>query len=66
MTALVQEILNHCDRLPDTEQQEIALAILQRVVNFDLPTLTDEDLILNAEALFLDLDQQEADEPTQP
>ncbi|WP_448572535.1 hypothetical protein [Trichothermofontia sp.] len=39
---------------------------MPRVVNFDFPTLADEDLILNAEALFLALDQQAADEPTQP
>ncbi len=59
MTALVQEILNSFDRLPDTEQLEIALEILRRIINFDFPPLTDEDLTLNAEELFLALDQQE-------
>lgn len=61
MTALAQEILNNFDRLPDTEQLEIALEILRRVINFDFPPLTDEDLTLNAEELFLTLDQQEPD-----
>lgn len=61
MTALAQEILNNFDRLPDTEQMEIALEILRRIINFDFPPLTDEDLTLSAEELFLALDQQEPD-----
>lgn len=61
MTALAQELLNTFDALPDAEQIEIALAILRRLVNFDFPPLTDDDLALNAEALFLALDEQEAD-----
>jgi hypothetical protein len=61
MTALAQEILNSFDRLPDAEQLEIALAILRRIIHFDFPPLTDEDLTLNAEELFLALDQQEPD-----
>jgi len=61
MTALVQEILNSFDRLPDTEQLEIALEILRRIINFDFPPLTDDDLTLNSEELFLALDQQEPD-----
>jgi len=59
MTALAQEILNSFDKLPDTEQLEIALESLKRLVNFDFPPLTDEDLVLNAEELFLVLDRQE-------
>ncbi|MDC0837806.1 hypothetical protein POG23_08970, partial [Limnoraphis robusta] len=38
-----------------------AAEILKRVINFDVPPLTDEDLVLNAEELFLALDEQEAD-----
>jgi hypothetical protein len=59
MTALAQEILNSFDKLPDVEQLEIALEILKRLVNFDFPPLTDEDLALNAKELFLVLDHQE-------
>jgi hypothetical protein len=61
MTALAQEILNTFDRLADAEQLEIALEILRRLVHFYFPPLTDEDFILNAEELFLALDQQETD-----
>ena len=61
MSVLAQEILNTFDRLSETEQLKIALEILRRLVNFDFPPLTDEDFVLNAEELFLELDQQEAD-----
>lgn len=59
MTALGQEILNTFEKLPNTEQLQVAVEILRRLLNFDFPPLTDEDLTLNAEELFLELDQQE-------
>jgi hypothetical protein len=62
MAALAQDILNRFDQLSDTEQLEIAVAILKRLSNFDFPPLTDEDLISNAEELFLALDQEEAND----
>ena len=61
MNTLAQEILKNFDDLPKTEQQAIAVEILKRVINFDVPPLTDEDLVLNAEELFLALDEQEID-----
>ncbi|MBW4583441.1 MAG: hypothetical protein KME42_28080 [Tildeniella nuda ZEHNDER 1965/U140] len=60
MTALVQELLNNFDRLTDSEQLDLALEILKRTVCLDFPPLSDEVLVLNAEELFLELDQQEA------
>lgn len=60
MTVLGEEILKRFDKLPDTEQVEIGLEILKRLVNVDFPPLTDEDLVLNAEAIFLSLDEHEA------
>lgn len=56
----VRQILDTFDSLTESEQQQIALEILKRVSNLNLPPLSDEDLILNAEALFLELDRQEA------
>ncbi|MCT7981381.1 MULTISPECIES: hypothetical protein [Laspinema] len=61
MNTLAQELLKNFDDLPETEQQALAVEILKRVVNFDVPPLTDEDLVLNAEELFLALDEQETD-----
>jgi hypothetical protein len=60
MTALVQELLNTFDRLTDSERLELVLEILKRTIDLDFPPLSDEDLVLNAEALFLELDEEEA------
>jgi hypothetical protein len=60
MTALVQQFLNTFDRLPDSERLEVALEILKRVIHLDLPPLSDDDLVLNAEGLFLELDREES------
>jgi hypothetical protein len=46
--------------LPEAEQRELAWEILRRTVNFDLPSLSDEELVLSAEELFLELDRREA------
>jgi hypothetical protein len=34
---------------------------LKRVIQLDFPPLSDEDLVWNAEELFLELDKQESD-----
>ena len=60
MTSSVQQLLHSFDLLPEAEQQELAWEILRRTVNFDLLSLSDEDLVLNAEALFVELDRQAA------
>ena len=60
MNTLAQELLKNFDDLPETEQQTIAVEILKRVINFDLPPLTDEDLVLNAEELFLALEDDQS------
>jgi hypothetical protein len=59
MTALVQELLDTFDRLTDSERLDLVLEILKRTVYLDFPPLSDEDLVLNAEELFLELDEQE-------
>jgi hypothetical protein len=61
MTAPSQELLNTFDELSDSEQLEVALEILRRFAHMDFPPLEDEDLVLSAEALFLELDQQESE-----
>lgn len=62
MTVPTQEILNTFDQLPHPEQLEIAVEILRRLADFDFPPLMDEDLVMNAETLFLTLDEQEAND----
>ncbi|MGI2902530.1 hypothetical protein [Tolypothrix sp. VBCCA 56010] len=61
MTGLSQELLSTFDSLTESEKLEIALEILKRVIHLDFPPLSDEDLVWNAEELFLELDKQESD-----
>jgi hypothetical protein len=60
MTALVQKLLETFDRLTDAERLDLLSEILKRTVDLNFPPLSDEDLALNAEGLFLELDEQEA------
>ncbi|WGV25606.1 hypothetical protein [Halotia branconii] len=60
MTDLVQELLKNFDHLTDSERLEFTSEILKRIIHLDLPLLSDEDLVLNAERLFLELDKRES------
>jgi hypothetical protein len=45
--------------LPEDEKQQVIAKILRRTFNTDIPSLTDDELTLSAEALFLSLDEWE-------
>jgi hypothetical protein len=60
MSTTVEEILDSFDHLSEAEKRELASEIIRRTAEFDLTSLTDEELVLNAEALFLELDQRES------
>jgi hypothetical protein len=60
MNAPVQELLNTFDNITESEQREIALEILKRVTHLDFPPISEEELVINAEELFLELDEREA------
>jgi hypothetical protein len=59
MSTAVQSILESFEQLRDFEKRELASEIIKRTVEFNLPPLSDEDLVLNAEALFLELERSE-------
>ncbi|MEN3331781.1 MAG: hypothetical protein V7641_1146 [Blastocatellia bacterium] len=59
MSATVEELLDSFDHLSEAEKRELASEIIRRTIELDLPPLTDDELVLNAEALFLELDQRE-------
>jgi len=59
MTRSVQELLDRFDRLAEAEKHEAASEILQRVRRLDLDPISDDDLILSPEEMFLDLDRRE-------
>ncbi len=58
MTVLVEELLNTFERLTDSQRLDLVLEILKRTVDLDFLPLSDDDLVLNAEGLFLELDEE--------
>ncbi len=61
MGLTAREILDSIDQLPDEEKLGVVSEIIRRSAKFDFPPLSDEELILNAEALFLELDERETE-----
>lgn len=59
MDAISERFLDTFDRLPQAVQWQIASAILRKTRLFDLPPLQDDDLVLLAEGIFLELDTRE-------
>jgi hypothetical protein len=57
MSIAVENLLNAFERLAEFEKRELAFEIIRRAAHFDFPPLTDEELVLNAEAIFLELDR---------
>jgi hypothetical protein len=60
MTPVVQSFLITFDRLTDSEQLDLASEILKRTAYLDFPPLSDDDLVFNAEEIFLQLDEYES------
>ncbi len=59
MTEAARKILEEFDDLEEMERQEVGAAILQRVEVWNSEPVSDSELILAAESIFLDLDAQE-------
>ena len=59
MTNAVQKILNTFDNLTYSERLELLSEILRRTVFLVFDPLSDEELTLNAEDIFLALDEEE-------
>jgi predicted HAD superfamily phosphohydrolase len=60
MNTTAMQLLDRFDQLPRNDQQDVAREILRRTVEFDVPPLSDEELVEQADALFLKLDEAEA------
>jgi ABC-type transport system involved in cytochrome bd biosynthesis fused ATPase/permease subunit len=59
MLEAAQELLSTFDRLPIAQQKEVTKVILRRNLEIDTPAVSDEELILAAEDIFLELDRHE-------
>ena len=62
MTATVQNMIQSFERLSDAEKREVATEILRRSLQFDFPPLTDNEFVLSAEEVFLELDKRESED----
>lgn len=60
MSTAIEEILDSFNHLSDAEKRTVTSEIIRRTLVLNLPPLTDDELIANAEAVFLELDQREA------
>jgi hypothetical protein len=59
MTTQVQNILSTFETLPVEDQRELAAEILRRSVSLESSPLSDDELTVAAEELFLKLDREE-------
>ncbi len=60
MNVSVQAFLDSFDQLPPLKKWQVASEIIKRTKTFEFPLLTDDELVFAADALFLELDNREA------
>jgi hypothetical protein len=60
MITTTQEIIEKFGQLPMSEKKIVVSVILRDALEVETPVLTDEELVLSAEEIFLELDQREA------
>jgi len=60
MTTTTQEIIERFSQLPISEKKIVVSVILRDALETETPAISDDELVLNAEELFLELDQREA------
>ena len=60
MMIAVKNILRSYELLPELEKRELVYQIIRRSLKFDLPPLSEEQLVFNADELFLELDRRES------
>jgi len=59
-TSVVKDILHSFELLSEGEKKELASEIMRYTVKFDLPPITDEEIVSCAEEIFLELDRRES------
>lgn len=62
MNGTSQQLLDFFERLPEAEKQQVAIEILRRTLSVEVTQLTEDELTLSAEAIFLSLDEEEVRE----
>lgn len=62
MIVSAQEVLEKFGQLPMPEKKKVVSVILRESLDIESPELSDEELTLNAEELFLELYRREAED----
>lgn len=62
VSSAVEELLKSFDLLPELEKHRVATEILRRSLELRSAPLTDEELALNGEQVFLELDRRESED----
>ena len=57
-----ENVIATFDQLPDAEKREVTAAILRRTLEVEFPPVSDDELVLNAEEIFSELDRREAED----
>ena len=60
VTQDARTIIQSLELFSDANKREVATEIVRRSLRLDSPPLTDDELVLNAEELFLELDKRES------
>ncbi len=60
MMTTAQQIIEKFAQLPVSEKKVVVSVILRDAVETETPNLSDEEFILSAEEIFLELDRREA------
>ena len=63
MTQAAKQLIEDFDSLPEPDKQSVVVEILCRTAADAYPALEDEDLVLAADHVFLDLDRREGFSP---
>ena len=61
MTQTVENLLVYFEQLTEPEKRDLAIEVVRRTDIFGSPDLSDEELALAGEDLFLALDHEEAE-----
>ena len=65
MTQTVENLLVYFEKLTETEKRDLAVEVVRRTDIFGAPELSDDELALAADDLFLALDREEAEAEAQ-
>ena len=60
MSSTSEAVLTSFEQLSENEKQTVAIEILRRTIIQETPSVEDEDLVHQAETLFLHLDEAES------